>query len=206
MEEMVLVVSRLKHNIRLFEQRLEANAKSCQVFGQSAGSNDRQIPDMGLALPPLNIEQDTGLHTPGDCKPSNGNKGSEAAVIYLYHTRREKRVKHKLKNCKVCPEDQKVAIPKKQVDKKNKSKKAQSVRAKTKNGKQSSVTINVVFVRGHRTQLCVDSGGDGNIMGDQILQGILIVEVDTVVNELHQPQVFDIAGSNSNGKEPSKYL
>lgn len=205
MEERIKVEAGLEKNVRLFIQRLKTDAAACQAFGQQVHSTDPGSSSAGAAA------SNRGGHnrhskSNNTSSDNRNNKQEKDGVVCLYPPHKARGIKHKLKDCKTCPEEDKPKLIeeyfKERREKKKEAKRVQHTPAHMHgDNSESSIVFKTVFAHRHEMQTCVDNGSDGNIMDEKALQSIIQTGAEVEVKSLKQPRVFEMAAHVPDGKK-----
>lgn len=208
MEERLKVEAGLEKNVKLFITRLKNDAKACQVFGPPVTAPP--------VIPPRGGGRGRGRggdgNRGGTTQPGGGSNSGEdpekdKGVVCLYPPHREKGIKHRLKDCRACPEDEKPKLLKAFLEERKAAggKKAQRVRrdsppAPSRDNEESSIVFDAVFANKLRGKVCADNGADGNIMDTQTLRELEATGVEINAQRLDRPRVFEMAAALPNGE------
>lgn len=99
MDERLMVKPGLKYNVRLFSEPLKTDAWACQAFGQPVCVVDEVNATRGRA----DGHPQKGSAT-GKSKPEDGHESPAPSLVCLGLSHRETLIKHKIKDCRACPE------------------------------------------------------------------------------------------------------
>lgn len=126
MEQSVKVEAGLDKNIRLFIKRLQEDARACQAFGPQVGGppdrSETQDTDKGgsptLTNTPYSPKKIKKNHDDDKDCGDYRDSPSDTDVVCLYPPHRERGIKHKLKDCKACPGEEKSRLIKEYFEEK----------------------------------------------------------------------------------------
>lgn len=206
MHERLKVEPGLEKDVRRFIKRLKEDAHACQAFGQQVDSTEtKHGPTPGKGTSDGKDDRKNSGKGPGKGPGEDAPKKGKD-VVCLYPPHKAKGLKHLIRDCKQCPEEEKekylreyIEERKKSGGKANRIRKSAEAKDKLEKRSQSSIIFTAVFGSKYRDQVCADNGADGNILDKETLRRIIAAGVDASVEELSQPRVFDMAAANADG-------
>lgn len=188
---------KLAANLKGFIKIACKEAVSCQTYVTSKRHKD--------TVPPLHTNADTG----NDGAP----KPSRKAPVCLWPPHKEKDLRHFLRDCRNCPEDEKRALLKKNREEREKKNDASDALKKTTENFSKRVALppdvpsgksSVLFTAtyGGKVQeiLCADNGSDMNLMGADLLKRIQTNGGKVVVTKFKNPLLYSMAANLDDGK------
>lgn len=128
--------------------------------------------------------------------------------VCLYLSHRQKGLKHYIKKCKKCTEEEKEKYYREYIEERKASRgKAQRIRKNggpkraPKGDAKSSILFTAVFGSIYREKVCAENGEDGNILDKDTLLLISAAGVDVSLETLRQPRVFEMAVARANSAD-----
>lgn len=125
-------------------------------------------------------------------------------MVCLYPPHRKRGIKHRLKDCKDFPEDEKPTLLKAYVEERRqkKAQRVQNEEEKRDDGEyDSAIVFKTVFGHRYHGEACVDNGADNNIIDQRTLQSIREAGVDVEVVDLNRLREFEMAACDVKGNK-----
>lgn len=198
MQKRVKYEPELEKNVKRYIKLLRSEAKACQSYGQTT-----RTPSPGKGT---KVNQNKPAKGADSSDQKREIKEPKQDPICLYPPHKEKGVRHKLKDCRACPEEEKNNLfdnfRKERKERQEKS--ARRVQARRKDNEhleRSSTEFQAVFAGRINVNICADNGADASILDDNTLSLIISAGADVQIDNLEKPRIFGMAAMTKDGQD-----
>lgn len=204
-KERFKVEAGLEKNVKLFFQQALKKKQQHARRLENASTTRTKSQQQQAPAPVTKVDRTARVTKHLEAGGFNNNKEQKDLVECIHPPHKSRKIKHKLKDFRGCPEEKKPKIIEEYFKKHRKINEAKRVQTKAvvkeDDAKESSIVFQTVSANLQDIQTCFESGSNGNIMDKNALQEIICARGEVEVETLSHSRVFEMAAHVPDGKQ-----